>query len=163
MLNISSFYVIKGFYIQGNGVIFFTPSLRFVRYLIHTYTVVGYLVNNTNTYIAPYHVEFLRCSYERDGVTEYLPYSFVNIRFRNSIQTLTRLKSDYASRFQEFHPGLCLLFDLPDRKRDAQQFADDWPCVWHHNPPTPPFIPTAGSVQLYLIISDWQRRSYDHI
>lgn len=101
LLNIASFRVIKrvaaarlgrqiyigDFHAQGDDVIFTATDLHAIQLIIDTYGKIGYEVHPMKTYISRTRGEFLRRSYEPEGVTGYLARSLLNIRYKNPIQS----------------------------------------------------------------------------
>lgn len=70
---------------QGDDVIFTTNSVGSVEALVAMYQTLGYKVHPHKTYISRERGEFLRRSYETDGITGYTPRTLLALRFRNPI------------------------------------------------------------------------------
>lgn len=101
ILNICSFRVVRrvaacrlgrpfwigNFYAQGDDVIFTATNKEAIQLIIDSYGQIGYEVHPEKTYISDHRGEFLRRSYEPEGVTGYLARSLGNLRFRTPIQS----------------------------------------------------------------------------
>lgn len=100
ILNVCSFRVIHAiseirlgrriwvgnFYAQGDDVIFSCTDLSGIHLIIDTYGKLSYQVHSQKTYISKCRGEFLRRSYEEQGVTGYLARTIHGLRFKNPIQ-----------------------------------------------------------------------------
>lgn len=99
LLNIASFRVIRDHMslqmgssipvgtstFQGDDVLFTTTSVTGVAALVEGYNLAGYEVHPSKTYISRDRGEFLRRSYEPEGVTGYITRTQLALRFRNPV------------------------------------------------------------------------------
>lgn len=70
---------------QGDDVLLSMPDRADINRLIQAYNQAGYEVHPQKTYLSKDRGEFLRRSYEREGITGYITRTQLAIRFRNPI------------------------------------------------------------------------------
>lgn len=78
--------IMKNLTVQGDDVIFGSDSLLAIRLVVASYIKIGYEIHPMKTFLSDHRGEFLRRSYELQGITGYNTRTLLSIRFMNPIQ-----------------------------------------------------------------------------
>jgi len=76
----------KNLTVQGDDVIFGCDSIHANRLVIGCYIKIGYEIHPMKTFLSDHRGEFLRRSYELQGITGYNTRTLLSIRFMNPIR-----------------------------------------------------------------------------
>lgn len=100
---------------QGDDVACEMRSLTDANLLLAAMNLLGYKVHPQKTFISRERTEFLQRSFERSGITGYIPRSLLNMRFRSPIQEAPIVKTERLfSCFMNWH--LCILRGADPRR-----------------------------------------------